>query len=109
MNLVDLLLNELAAQVVAFIIVVSVVTITFLFNQLKKQLEIWFGIDVAEWEVYNVARRVLNYTKEHEKVAAEVYSIVSERLEKKNIPISKDELADIIENTLEDLQENTEG
>lgn len=105
MDFSEIFFSEIIGYAVSIIIALAIIFFTFGFNQIRKVIKEYFGLDLAEAEVYHVARRALKLTSDHNEIVEYTLNIVSERLKEKNIKISKEELQDIIENTLEDLKE----
>ena len=106
MDFYEIIISETVGYIIAFIVALAIIIITIGINRIKGLLNDYFGLDLAEAEVYHVARRALKFSKNHDEAVSYVLSIVSDRLKEKNIKISQEELTDIIENTIEDLKED---
>lgn len=100
----ELIVSELIAYAVAVIVVLMVVLVTFLANKIVGILQNW-GVDVIEFEVYHVARKMLRTKRAHEEIIQLVLNEVEDRLQDRKIKYSTKEVLDVIENTLEDLEE----
>ena len=103
--MMELFLEEIILQVAAVIVTLAVVSIAMGLNKINKIVGSWFGIDIAEWEVYQVAKALLRQKGDHEELLTEILQVASYRLETNwGIKIKKDDLYDLIINTLEDLK-----
>ncbi len=103
--MLELFLEEVVLQVAAVVVTGAVILIAVGINRFNKVIGNWLGIDIAEWEVYHVAKALLKRKGDHDELFTEILQEVSYRLEENwGIKIGKDDLYDLIANTLEDLK-----
>lgn len=102
--MLEIVLQELVSQIIPVVVTAAVVVITLAINKVSKTIGSWFDLDIAEWEIYNVAKVLYNQKDEHEDIFTEILGIVETRLAERGIKISNDELYDIISNALQDLK-----
>lgn len=100
LEVLDVLVKLLAAVALGVVVYGANIGIKFLNRRLSD-----LGIDIAEWEVWTVAKSVLRAKGEHEGIVEEVLGIVADRLSRfHKIEVEEDELMDMIRNALEDLK-----
>lgn len=87
------------------LIVLAVMLAVYGYNKIRKPLGDLIGIQLAEVEAKHIAKVLKGAYKDHNELYRTVLNRVASRLKKKGVNLDKDELADIVYSTLQDVAE----
>ena len=103
--MLETLLEAVVPHLLQVVVIVAVIVLTVALRQAAKVLSEWLGLDIAEWEVWHVAERLIDTKEEHSEAYQHTLEIVSDRLAKRGIKVEEAELGDIIKNALKELKQ----
>lgn len=105
--MMEMLIEGLTTHLIEIIVLVLVTLITLAINRALKVINELFSLEIAEFEIYQVARNIYDIYDENEELDilfSDILETVNARLDKKGVKINQDELTEIIDNVMKDLK-----